>query len=962
MTAIPVWVTPAGSLGVIAEDVFYREPIEAITVDLSPVYYRVIAGTLPAGIQLTNNGIIAGVPTTGIVDVQGIPTQVNADTTSTFTVRAFTVKTVNGIEVVDTLADRTFSITVSGPDTPSFVTPAGSIGTYYDSDEVDFQFQYINPDPNETVTVSLISGSLPGGLVLDPNGYLHGYIQPAPFVGATPGYDNTGIYTEPYDFVAASPSINYQFTLQLWDGTPGGIDYRTFSMFVYSRDTLTADNTQNTADNTFITADETNNRIPFLINSNPSDLGIVTGGSYFAYQFLGESYSTVDIRYSLSVDQGVGLPVGLTLDPVSGWLYGSLPTQSDNEKITYSFNITVYELGAPTYASRPYPFTLTVTGVTNSTVNWISPANLGSIVNGETSTLYVEAAAVSGDSLVYILDSGSFNQLPQGLTLLPSGEIAGRVSFDTFALDNGTTTFDTSLDITRNLGSVGTTFDSVYTFTVLTYAPAATQILYSVDKVIINNGGSGYSQITTPEIEFGLPQSGMDSVQATAGNVVITGGVITAVDISNAGAGYIGNTTVTITNQHGGAGGALSAQMKVNGFSSSISSTKTFSIKVVRENNSPYQNLYCVAMPPANDRVTIDALLSNTGIFVPDYIYRSDDPNFGVADRVTYAHCFGLAPELYATYVEALYKNHYWKNLVLGPIQIARAVDSSGTVIYEAVYSQIIDDLVNAQGQSVSKELILPYSIPDPANPANQISVVYPNSLVDMRTQMIDVVGQISKTLPLWMTSTQANGTVLGFTPAWVLCYAKPGRGDEIAYYISTKFTGNLNTIDFKVDRYVLDRLLSVNWDTATQTWTPAPSITTFDINPHYTSVLSSSIGSGYEIGDELIIPGSLIGGVDDYNDITITVAQIGVGGSISAFFSDGIAPVTIIGNEYLGVPATTVTGIGNGADFDVTAEATSVATTFDVNSLLFTEPVDMYDPTDQYDKYLVFPKANILE
>jgi hypothetical protein len=35
--------------------------------------------------------------------------------------------------------------------------------------------------------------------------------------------------------------------------------------------------------------------------------------------------------------------------------------------------------------------------------------------------------------------------------------------------------------------------------------------------------------------------------------------------------------------------------------------------------------------------------------------------------------------------------------------------------------------------------------------------------------------------------------------------------------------------------------------------------------------------------------------------------------------------------------------------------------TVFDGNSLKFVAPVDMYDPTDTYDKYLVFPKSNIL-
>jgi hypothetical protein len=35
--------------------------------------------------------------------------------------------------------------------------------------------------------------------------------------------------------------------------------------------------------------------------------------------------------------------------------------------------------------------------------------------------------------------------------------------------------------------------------------------------------------------------------------------------------------------------------------------------------------------------------------------------------------------------------------------------------------------------------------------------------------------------------------------------------------------------------------------------------------------------------------------------------------------------------------------------------------TVFDAGSVAFIEPVDMYNPTDSEDKYLVFPKSNIL-
>jgi hypothetical protein len=132
-----------------------------------------------------------------------------------------------------------------------------------------------------------------------------------------------------------------------------------------------------------------------------------------------------------------------------------------------------------------------------------------------------------------------------------------------------------------------------------------------------------------------------------------------------------------------------------------------------------------------------------------------------------------------------LYENHYWKNLVLGEIETAQAVDPvTGEVVYEVVYSKIIDDLVNVNGDSVAKIVNLPYPIIDPGDGSTVLTQIYPNSLIDMRNQMIDQVGQISTKLPLWMTSKQSNGRILGFTPAWVMCYTKPNRSRQIAYYI----------------------------------------------------------------------------------------------------------------------------------------------------------------------------------
>jgi hypothetical protein len=887
--AQPIWQTAAGSLGVIPEGVFYQQTLTATDADSGPITYTVIAGALPAGVQCTPSGQIVGVPT-ATSSLQGVPTSVNQDVTSKFVIRA---------NATGRIADRTFTLTVTGNDVPLFETPAGSIGTFYDGDEVNIQILFSDDDPDDNVVVSLAAGLLPPGLSVSPTGLISGYIRPATPLNQTPGYDESAADQEPYDFVVDFVSRNYQFTLEVSDGKSN--DLRQFTMFVYSRNEMTADTTQITADNDFVTADETNNRAPFLTNAVPSDLGRVRSDNYFSYQFIGDDYDTENISYAISVNTGFGLPPGLELDPATGWLYGVLPDQGTTE-VEYSFNITVYQtqpvetsiectataagtnritctstvslgvgeplkfsgtaLGgislddntlyyvlsivdefrftvaasptstipvtlttssgsmtaSPVIASRPYPFSLTIVGAIDSEITWLTDSDLGTIVNGETSLLRVDAVNRGGRELQYRLASGEFNSLPQGLELLPSGDIAGRVTFNTFAIDLGDTTFDSNQTI----------WDSEFDFVVNAYAPDTQQLLYNVSEVAIVNGGSGYNELSPPTIVFETPV-GASAVQALAGNVTIVGGSITSVQVSNNGAGYTGPASITITEGFGGSGAILASVMQVTGTRDVVSVFKQFSLRVIREYNAPYQNLYVQAMPPEADRALIDSLLNNQEIFVPDYLYRPTDPNFGLSTRVTYQHAFGLAPDALEVYVESLYLNHYWKNLVLGSIETAVARDANDNIIYEVVYSRIIDNLVNAAGESVAKIVPLPYAIVDPADGSSEIRVVYPNSLINMRDQVIDTVGQISRGLPLWMTSKQIDGRVLGFTPAWVIAYVKPGRGRQTAYYLQSQFGEQLNKVDFKVDRYILDRALSLNWDTATQDWTPEPSLTTFD-------------------------------------------------------------------------------------------------------------------------------------
>lgn len=706
--AQPQWQTAAGHLGTIPEGVFYQ--IQLVATDpadpFNPaaVTYRVIAGALPLGIQCTSTGMLEGVPYV----INGI-NNIN----SKFVVRASTNT------VPPRFADRTFDFTVLSQAPPVFVTPAGNVGTFYDGAPIaPIQINISDPNPGDNVVISLVAGSLPPGLTLSATGLISGYIIPLVPVNQTPGFDTTPFDQYAFDFGVNSLSTNYQFTLEVNDGRETNI--RTFEIYVYSRSSLTADTIEFTADNTFITADETNLYTPFIVNSEPSNLGTVRSDNFWAYQFIGLDFNNDPIEYQeYEIDGSTStLPPGTTLDLQTGWLYGYLPYLGATEN-TYDFAITVRKAYDAQYRSDPYYFSLTVVGQVNTDVVWLTPSNLGTIINGSTSTLYVAAVnTLGGRVLQYRLDPLAVNEIPPGLELLSSGEIAGRVTFNTFSLDLGTTTFDHGT----------TTFDATYTFTVNAYS-----------------------------------QDGLVSV------------------------------------------------------------FKTFSITVLHVYGEPYENLYIKCMPPQSDRDLINQLIQNQDIIPIDLVYRVNDPNFGVAKNVVYHHAYGLTATTYAEYVSSLVINHYWKNLVLGSIKTARALDDAGNVLYEVVYSQVVDNLVNDSGESVSKSVELPYPINQ--FDSTEISTVYPNSLINMRDQVIDTVGQISNILPRWMLSKQVDGKVLGFTPAWVIAYCKPGKSGQVAYNIAQQFGEKLNLIDFEVDRYELDRLLTYNWDPVTKEWIGGPDI-----------------------------------------------------------------------------------------------------------------------------------------
>jgi hypothetical protein len=480
--AQPVWVTPAGDLGTIAENLFFQVPVLATDPDGGTPTYTLIAGRLPTGIQVTSSGTVEGVPL-AYTSVKGTPTEVSENVTSTFAIRA---TSPDGASI----NDRTFSLTVTGQDIPQFTTAAGSLGTFYDCDGVNITIGFTDTDPNDVIVIDVDNGELPPGLTINATtGVISGHITPISDLpdNATAGYDASAFDLYPFSFQTRSINKNYEFTLRITDGKDQNL--RTFTMFVVSRDSLTADTTDFTADNDVLTADLSPQRTPYITNypaatTNPTvaagTIGTFRHDNFFAYQIIGYDCDGDKFEFEIVMGDSADLPPGIVFDRTTGWLTGFFPDQGATET-TYNFDITISKLDNNQVVSAPYSYFIKVIGNIENSVTWLNGIlipdrsiddpiySLGSINNGDVSTFAIEATNPSGSLLLFKLGTYSLgNQLPQGLSLLESGHIAGRVSFNTFAIDGGTTTFDK--DVNTRLNSAETTFDKAFDFTVVAYS------------------------------------------------------------------------------------------------------------------------------------------------------------------------------------------------------------------------------------------------------------------------------------------------------------------------------------------------------------------------------------------------------------------------------------------------------------------------------------------------------------
>ena len=483
--ANPIWQTPGGNLGSIPENYFFELPLLATDPAGGNVTFKALAGTFPPGLHVSQNGILQGVPI--LTDVT------NVTRSYEFSIRASDASKAN-------VTDNSFNVTISNIIPPQITPRINNLGTIFDGAFYTLQLRAIEVNPNATLTWSLENGALPPGVTLSSSGLISGFIPPITSQGNT---GLIGFSNAPYNEFGFENSTSYQsqtyiFTVKVYDGV--NYDSLTYKVFVAARNQYEADTTYNTVDEN-LTVDQGNLYLPVL-TTLAGPLPTARSSAKYAFQFNavdpnnnaitfvcpGSSASGYDqngddighlsgVGYdTLGFDQqNLTLPAGLTLDPTTGWLNGTLGYQSAATS-TYNFQIYAQETANPTIISKTLQYSLTVLGDITNTITWNTSANLGIIDNGTISQFSVAATSNAGKTLKYQLVSDQ-SHLPQGLQLLSNGLIIGRTTFEYFTLDQGLTTIDGNSQM----------FDNLYTFVVEAYSTDSSVSSNQTFTILVNN-------------------------------------------------------------------------------------------------------------------------------------------------------------------------------------------------------------------------------------------------------------------------------------------------------------------------------------------------------------------------------------------------------------------------------------------------------------------------------------------
>ena len=473
-----------------------------------------------------------------------------------------------------------------------------------------------------------------------------------------------------------------------------------------------------------------------------------------------------------------------------------------------SFNVS-FPRAEVEIAESNRTFTVKLLGEVDSTISWITDADLGSLKANRTSNLFVKATTNVADSVVkYRLVSGN---LPFGLTLKDDGEIVGKVPlFGTSELpgltliDNGSTTFDG--DTTK--------IDREYTFTIQAYD----RFIYSADtrEFTLTVGDDDVNLYSNIFMQPFLKQSQKENFLTFINDskIIDPRYVYRPNDLFYGkqkqlrSLVYAGIQTSSIETYVA----ATAKNHKRKRFK--FGEVKTAIAKEEGTNNVVYEVVYIELIDPAKPvkgkTQKFYQTVNNKKITVDSVKYETKDDEFADRDgEVTF--------DVY-TRDDVFVGTSVFNGLT-------EIVDRDGTVYSIGTDGKIT--ILTRSGEIVTLTASITLSggaggagTPWRFRPEGDTVTVDSNAIqtsqttqskryisnIDNMRENIAATGSATRDfLPLWMRTPQAGQLDdLDYVLAVPIVYTKPGYSEEIKNNI-VRSNFNFNTIDYDIDRYIID-------------------------------------------------------------------------------------------------------------------------------------------------------------
>ena len=221
---------------------------------------------------------------------------------------------------------------------------------------------------------------------------------------------------------------------------------------------------------------------------------------------------------------------------------------------------------------------------------------------------------------------------------------------------------------------------------------------------------------------------------------------------------------------------------------------KEFYITVYRDSLKDFTQIYVKPFLPVEKRNSYRSFVTDPTIFEPALIYRSNDPYFGIQQQIKMVIETGIEQVDLDLYASAMSQYFSRKKFFFGEIKSILAQDSAGNDVYEIIYAEIVDNLMNGT-----------------------LSPTSATSVINMQLQLESIELSSSETIttnerlqPKYMTTINSDtGVPLGFVKAVPICYTLPGAAVKILSKINNAIS--TGKFDFKNYHFDTDRIIIEN-------------------------------------------------------------------------------------------------------------------------------------------------------